>query len=180
MRRTTRCARDASTSLSSWRRTRRGTSPRTDSSGSTCSTTPIASCSLSATGLAGSRVVDLEDLAADEWVAAVGVNGLGRDETIAICRRAGFTPRFAAQAVEFPAAQAYVATGIGVGLVPALALGTVHEGVVVRPIRNEPEPRHVWALTRPSLVDHVPVAQTLRALRKAAADQRRIASASSR
>ena len=130
--------------------------------------------------LAGSRVVDLEDLAADEWVAAVGVNGLGRDETIAICRRAGFTPRFAAQAVEFPAAQAYVATGIGVGLVPALALGTVHEGVVVRPIRNEPEPRHVWALTRPSLVDHVPVAQTLRALRRAAADQRRIASASSR
>ena len=53
-------------------------------------------------------------------------------------------------------------------LVPALALGTVHEGVVVRPIRNEPEPRHVWALTRPSLVDHVPVAQTLKALRKAA------------
>ena len=111
--------------------------------------------------LSKEKVVDLQDLAGDDWIAAVGVNGLGRDETVAICRRAGFSPRFAALTVEFPAAQAYVAIGIGVGLVPALALGTVHEGVVVRPIRNEPEPRHVWALTRPSLVDHVPVAQTL-------------------
>jgi DNA-binding transcriptional LysR family regulator len=125
--------------------------------------------------LSKEKVVDLQSLAGDDWIAAVGVNGLGRDETVAICRRAGFSPRFAALTVEFPAAQAYVALGIGVGLVPALALGTVHEGVVVRPIRNEPEPRHVWALTRPSLVDHVPIAQTLKALRKAASAQRRSA-----
>jgi DNA-binding transcriptional LysR family regulator len=123
--------------------------------------------------LAGARMVELAELAGDDWVAAVGGSGLGREETIAICRRAGFTPRFVAQAVEFPAAQAYVATGIGVGLVPVLALGAIHDGVVIRPIKKEPEPRHVWALTRPSLVDHVPVAQTLRALRKAAAEHRR-------
>jgi DNA-binding transcriptional LysR family regulator len=123
--------------------------------------------------LAGERLVELSDLSGDDWVSAIGGNGLCRDETVDICRRAGFSPRFVAQAVEFPAAQAYVATGIGVGLVPVLALGVIHAGVVIRPIRKEPEPRHVWALTRPSLVDHVPVAQTLKALRKAAAEHRR-------
>ena len=93
------------------------------------------------------EVVDLQDLAGDDWIAAVGVNGLGRDETVAMTAAAGFSPRFAALTVEFPAAQAYVALGIGVGLVPALAQ-TVHEGVVDGR-SNQPEPRHVWALTRP-------------------------------
>jgi DNA-binding transcriptional LysR family regulator len=123
--------------------------------------------------LAGESVVDLTDLSGDDWVSAIGGNGLCRDETVDICRRAGFSPHFVAQAVEFPAAQAYVATGIGVGLFPVLALGLIHDGVVVRPIRKEPEPRHVWAITRPALVEHVPVAQTLKALRKAAAEHRK-------
>jgi DNA-binding transcriptional LysR family regulator len=123
--------------------------------------------------LAHERLVDLTDLSGEDWVSAVGGNGMCRDETVDICRRAGFIPRFVAQAVEFPAAQAYVATGIGVGLVPVLALGAIHDGVVVRPMRKEPEPRHVWVLTRPSLLDHVPVAHTLRALRAAATEHRK-------
>ena len=65
---------------------------------------------------------------------------LPQDGTIDLCRRAGFTPSFVAQAVEFPAAQAYVAAGIGVGLVPVLALGAVHRGVAIRRLRREAEP----------------------------------------
>jgi DNA-binding transcriptional LysR family regulator len=123
--------------------------------------------------LASSRTVELTDLAQDDWVAAMGGNGFCRDDTVDICRRAGFTPHFVAHAVEFPAAQAYVATGIGVGLVPVLALGAVHEGVVIRPLRREPEPRHVWAITRPSIAASVPVASTVHALILAADKHRR-------
>ena len=95
--------------------------------------------------------VELTELAHEDWVAAMGGNGFCRDDTIDLCRRAGFTPRFVAHAVEFPAAQAYVAAGIGVGLVPVLALGAVHRGVAIRRLRREPEPRHVWVVTRQTI-----------------------------
>lgn len=119
--------------------------------------------------LAAERTVELFDLSDDDWVACVGGNGSCQDDTVAVCRHAGFSPTFVAQAVEFPAAQAYVAAGIGVSLAPVLALGSVRDGVVVKKLRREPEPRHVWALTRPALVKDAAVVQTLRALRDAAA-----------
>ncbi|HET7901424.1 MAG TPA: LysR family transcriptional regulator [Candidatus Nanopelagicales bacterium] len=118
--------------------------------------------------LAAGDSVELTDLAAYDWVAALGGNGFCRDDTVDLCRRAGFSPRFVAHAVEFPAAQAYIATGIGVGLVPELALGALHDGVVVRPLRRPTEPRHVWIVTRPG-VAHLPsVKATVQALRVAA------------
>ncbi len=123
--------------------------------------------------LAGEDSIELVDLAHDDWVAAMGGNGFCRDDTIDLCRRAGFAPHFVAHAVEFPAAQAYVATGIGVGLVPVLALGTVHRGVVIRPLRREPEPRHVWAVTRPAIATTVPVSTTMQALLVATDEHRR-------
>ena len=119
--------------------------------------------------LAGEDTVELTDLAHDDWVAAMGGNGYSRDDTIDLCRRAGFTPTFVAHAVEFPAAQAYVATGIGVGLVPLLALGTVHRGVAIRRLRREPEPRHVWVITRSAIASSATVAATVQALQLAAA-----------
>lgn len=118
--------------------------------------------------LAHDRTVELFELADDDWVACVGGNGSCQDDTTDVCRRAGFSPTFVAHAVEFPAAQAYVATGIGVSLAPMLALGSVRDGVVVKKLRREPEPRHVWTLTRPGLVKQAAVVQTLRALREAA------------
>lgn len=123
--------------------------------------------------LAGEGSVDLIDLAREDWVAAMGGNGFCRDDTIDLCRRAGFSPRFVAHAVEFPAAQAYVAAGIGVGLVPVLALGAVHPGVAILRLRREPEPRHVWVVTRPAIAATATVAATVHALRLAAEDHQR-------
>jgi DNA-binding transcriptional LysR family regulator len=123
--------------------------------------------------LTADDTVELTDLATEDWVAALGGNGYCRDDTIDLCRRAGFTPRFVAHAVEFPAAQAYVAAGIGVGLVPMLALGTVHRGVEIRRLRRAPEPRHVWIATRPTAAATATVAATIEALRRAAAEHSR-------
>jgi len=117
--------------------------------------------------LADHDSVELTDLAREDWVAAMGGNGFCRDDTVDLCRRAGFSPRFVAHAVEFPAAQAYVAAGIGVGLVPELALGTVHDGVVVRPLRRPTEPRHVWVVSRPTAAAAPAVRSTIEALRLA-------------
>lgn len=124
--------------------------------------------------LARRRVVDLAELASDDWVSTLG-GGFDyvREVTLAACRRAGFTPRIVAQADEFPATQGYVAAGLGVALVPVLALGALHDGVVVRRMLEKTAPRHVWAATRPSTAQLAPVAAMLRALRAAAAEQRR-------
>ena len=46
--------------------------------------------------LASRKTVELTDLAQEDWVAALGGNGFCRDDTIDLCRRAGFTPRFVA------------------------------------------------------------------------------------
>ncbi len=120
--------------------------------------------------LAADDTVELTDLAAYDWVAALGGNGFCRDDTVDLCRRAGFSPRFVAHAVEFPAAQAYVATGIGVGLVPELALGAVHAGVVIRPLRRPTEPRHVWIVSRPAVAQSPSVLAMVDALRIGASE----------
>ncbi len=124
--------------------------------------------------LARRRLVDLAELAGDDWVSTLG-GGFDyvREVTVAACRRAGFTPRIVAQADEFPATQGYVAAGLGVALVPVLALGALHDGVVVRRLLDEAAPRHVWAVTRPTVAQLAPVAAMLRALRTSAANQRR-------
>jgi DNA-binding transcriptional LysR family regulator len=118
--------------------------------------------------LARRRVIDLADLADADWVVTTGPVDYVRDATVAICRRAGFSPRFVAEGDEFAVTQGYVAAGIGVALAPLLALGAVRENLAVRRLRQPPDPRHVWLVTRPSLTDQVIVRRMTAALRRAA------------
>jgi molybdate transport repressor ModE-like protein len=93
--------------------------------------------------LAGRRRLSLADLAEDPWVGSTSISGCRRI-TQAVCREAGFEPRVAFEADETLAAQALVAAGVGVTLLPRLALTTVHPGVVARTLSDAPV-RHVWA-----------------------------------
>ena len=62
------------------------------------------------------------------------------------------------QADEYPTAQGFVAAGLGVALIPLLALGAAaHSGVVVRRVKGEQPVRQVWAATREAIADQVPV-----------------------
>jgi DNA-binding transcriptional LysR family regulator len=65
--------------------------------------------------------------------------------------------------------QGYVAAGMGVSLVPLLALVAVRHGVAVRRLGPPPEPRHIWLATRPSLRDEPTVQAMVQALQGAAA-----------
>lgn len=53
---------------------------------------------------------------------------------LAACAEAGFSPQFAVETPDFLTAIQFVATGIGITLVPGLGLGTVPERVVVVPV----------------------------------------------
>jgi DNA-binding transcriptional LysR family regulator len=113
------------------------------------------------------RVVPVEALADTDWIVTVAPPDYVRETTVAICRRAGFSPRIIAEADEFPVTQGYVAAGLGVALVPLLALGAVRSGVAVRRLSPPPRPRHIWLATRPALVAQPAVRRMVEALREA-------------
>jgi molybdate transport repressor ModE-like protein len=93
--------------------------------------------------LAGRRRLSLSDLAGDHFVASTSVCGC-RKITESVCREAGFEPQVAFEADETMAAQALVAAGVGVTLLPQLALTTIHPGVVARRL-TDPPARRIWA-----------------------------------
>jgi DNA-binding transcriptional LysR family regulator len=93
--------------------------------------------------LAGRRRLSLSDLAGEHFVASTSVCGC-RKITETVCREAGFEPQVAFEADETMAAQALVAAGVGVTLLPQLALTTVHPGVVARRL-TDPPARRIWA-----------------------------------
>jgi molybdate transport repressor ModE-like protein len=87
--------------------------------------------------LADRRRLAVADFAKEPWVASTSVCGCRRI-TESACREAGFEPRVAFEADETLAAQALVAAGVGVTMLPGLALTTIHPGVVARPLRDAP------------------------------------------
>jgi DNA-binding transcriptional LysR family regulator len=90
--------------------------------------------------LAGRRSLSLADFAEDHWIASSSMDGCRRI-TDGVCREAGFEPQVAFELDETLAAQALVAAGVGITLLPRLALATVHPGVVSRPLSDAPTRR---------------------------------------
>jgi DNA-binding transcriptional LysR family regulator len=109
----------------------------------------------------------LETLAGERWIAGLA----GTQFAAALeqaCRAAGFRPRVAHRADDALLFQALVASGAGIGLLPALACagsGDVRFADVTGPA---PPRRHIDALTRRAAARRPALAATLDALRSAA------------
>ncbi|WP_435772095.1 LysR family transcriptional regulator [Nocardioides sp. SYSU DS0651] len=83
-----------------------------------------------ASGAAGD--VDLADYAATPWVTGCE---RCRRELLSLCAEAGFTPTIAFASDDYVAVQSLVAAGLGVTVLPGLALRAHHNpGVVRRPV----------------------------------------------
>jgi DNA-binding transcriptional LysR family regulator len=93
--------------------------------------------------LAKRRRLKLADLAEEPWVASSNVAGC-RQIVEHVCREAGFAPKVAFEHDDTLAVQALVAAGVGVSLMPRLALATVHPDVTVRALSDAPA-RRIWA-----------------------------------
>ncbi|HYA44701.1 MAG TPA: LysR family transcriptional regulator [Acidimicrobiales bacterium] len=119
--------------------------------------------------LANRRAVALANLAGEPWIGVRSCPPHCRDVVEDACQRAGFESHHALEADEYPTAQGFVAAGLGVALVPLLALGAaVHPGVVARRVKGEQPVREVWAATRPVIADHLTVKAMLDDLEEAA------------
>jgi DNA-binding transcriptional LysR family regulator len=122
--------------------------------------------------LAARRVIVLNDAAAEPWIDIRCEVGCCRAATSAAFAQAGFTPRRVVEADEYWPAQGFVAARLGLALIPALALGVLHDGVAVRRLQRASQPeRHVLAATRPAISGTAPVQAMIAALQAEAGTQ---------
>ena len=124
--------------------------------------------------LATRRAVALAELKDEEWML-VGCSGTCADSNIVLraCKEAGFEPAVAYTSEDYFAIQGLVASGMGVALVPGLALTSSREDVAVRPLRGRPPYRRIGAVFAPDPTG--PLAVMLDCLREAADEYRRAA-----
>jgi DNA-binding transcriptional LysR family regulator len=122
--------------------------------------------------LATRRAIALPDLKDEEWML-VGLAGTCAHSNIVLraCEEAGFEPRIAYTSDDYFAIQGLVASGMGVALVPGLALASTREDVAVRPLRGRPPYRRVGAVFAPDPTG--PLAVMLDCLRDAADEYKR-------
>jgi DNA-binding transcriptional LysR family regulator len=96
--------------------------------------------------LARKRAVRLEDLRDAAWVQTSASSPCAR-HVVRCCHAAGFEPNVAFESDDYQTVQGLVAAGVGVALIPELALSSVRDDIVVRSLSPEPPGRHVFAAT---------------------------------
>jgi DNA-binding transcriptional LysR family regulator len=111
--------------------------------------------------LADDDVVELEDLAGEQWIAGCP---RCRGHLLSLAHDAGFRPDVAFETEDYVAVLGLVAAGLGVALMPALILHSVsHPEVVTRPVHPASR-RAVQVVTTPDLQRVPAVKATLDAL----------------
>ena len=97
--------------------------------------------------LAGKERIALEDLADDAWVQTSEASACAR-HVVRICRAVGFEPRVSFESDDYLTVQGLVAAGVGVALIPQLALSqTVSYDIAVRELHPGGPVRHVVVAT---------------------------------
>jgi DNA-binding transcriptional LysR family regulator len=91
--------------------------------------------------------VPLHELAADVWITPPS-GWQCESVTFGACRTAGFSPNAVHRTSDWMAALRLVEAGLGVALIPRIALAAPPDGVVLRPVAGEPPCRHIFAACR--------------------------------
>ena len=94
--------------------------------------------------LARRKAVRLENLRGETWIGGAPTSGWFRIVRHA-CREAGFNPRADFASDDYVAVQALVAAGLGVSVIPGLAVTHPLPGVAVRPVSSGAPVRRICA-----------------------------------
>jgi LysR family hydrogen peroxide-inducible transcriptional activator len=110
--------------------------------------------------------VGLSELAAESFVF---YRGRARESALEACRAAGFEPRVACETMELDTVRALVAAGLGLALLPQLAIRSLGPALVAVHLESNPISRQLGLLHRlgPGLS---PAGQVFRALLKTSAE----------
>jgi DNA-binding transcriptional LysR family regulator len=97
--------------------------------------------------LASRPKVNMADLSDEVWLSGDSPSSCGEMVKRA-CRDAGYEPRIGFKSDDYHVLQGFVAAGLGVTLLPDLALPTLRSDIVVLPTDPPAPVRRVWAETR--------------------------------
>ncbi|MDE3132234.1 MAG: LysR family transcriptional regulator, partial [Acidobacteriota bacterium] len=109
--------------------------------------------------LARKHHLALTHLRDEDWVQTSAHSACAR-RVVSVCREAGFEPRVSFQSDDYDTVQGLVAAGVGVALIPRLALSHRQPGLVVRKLSPENPVRLVFAAT-PRKPGVLPAAQVM-------------------
>jgi molybdate transport repressor ModE-like protein len=98
--------------------------------------------------LANKSRLRMKDLANDPWISTTDACSCG-DLVRKHCIRMGFEPNVTFESDDYLAIQGLVAAGVGVALIPTLALTTVRDDIVIRDLGTEAPIRQIGAATLP-------------------------------
>lgn len=87
--------------------------------------------------------IHLSDLARDGWLTGKGNADPCTRLLARACAEAGFAPNVVLRSDDYSAIRGFVAAGLGVALIPSLALAQVHEPVAVRRLAGVPLVREI-------------------------------------
>ena len=96
--------------------------------------------------LARKRKLRLEDLQEESWVQTSAASPCAR-HVVRSCHAAGFEPRVSFESDDYQTVQGLVAAGVGVALIPQLALSTVRGDIRIRSLDPGNPVRKVFAAT---------------------------------
>ncbi len=98
--------------------------------------------------LATRRRLRLEDLSGEAWVQTSQASPCAR-HVVRCCHAAGFEPNVAFESDDYQTVQGLVAAGVGVALIPRMALSAVRDDVTIRSLSPSPPVRRVIAAAPP-------------------------------
>jgi DNA-binding transcriptional LysR family regulator len=96
--------------------------------------------------LAAKRTLRLDDLRDEAWVQTSESSPCAR-HVVRSCHQAGFEPSVSFESDDYQTVQGLVAAGVGVALIPELALSTVREDIAIRALHPHSPVRRIVAAT---------------------------------
>jgi DNA-binding transcriptional LysR family regulator len=108
--------------------------------------------------------VRLTQLAGERWVDNDLGDGVCRQVLLAACTRAGFAPDFAVETHDYQTAIRFVATGIGITVVPELGITDLPDGLRTVPVMRPTPVRHIRVAIQRDALEHPAVRRVMELL----------------
>jgi DNA-binding transcriptional LysR family regulator len=90
--------------------------------------------------------IDLSDLRGEPWVQTSAASACAR-HVVRLCHAAGFEPHVSFESDDYQTVQGLVAAGVGIALIPQLALSNVRDDIVIRGLGPDEPVRRVLLAT---------------------------------
>ena len=89
----------------------------------------------------------LQDVAEETWIQETGSHSWCGSFHEAVCAKAGFSPNVGFRSDDYNVVQGLIAAGVGISLLPGLALTNVREDIVIRSLGPQAPSRQIAAAT---------------------------------